>query len=296
MIIMVIVNLNGGLGNQMFQYALGRSVSLRRGYSLKLDISSYLNYEQHQGFELQRIFNSGSEIATELDIRKVLHWQHLPAFRGILSKESMKCFRCENFIVEPYFQYWKKTENLPSDCYLMGYWQSEKYFVDFSDQIRKDFTFKLPLSLLNFDIAENILDCENAVSLHVRRGDYAINPKINETHGLCTLEYYSAAISYVAERVVSPHFFVFSDDIPWVKENIKIDFPHHFVDKNFGSESYNDMRLMSMCKHHIIANSTFSWWGAWLNSSVSKIVVAPRRWFLNQTDVSDLFPKNWAVL
>jgi hypothetical protein len=110
------------------------------------------------------------------------------------------------------------------------------------------------------------------------------------------LDYYREAIRHIAERVEQPRFFVFSDDIAWVKDNLIIDFPSHYVDHNHGTESYSDMRLMSLCQHHIIANSSFSWWGAWLNPITDKIVIAPRRWFANQTDVRDLIPQDWVTL
>jgi hypothetical protein len=136
----------------------------------------------------------------------------------------------------------------------------------------------------------------NAISLHVRRGDYVHNSNTLATHGLCSLDYYQTAINYITERVAQPNFFIFSDDITWVKDNLKVDFKCRFVDHNHGTESYNDMRLMSLCQHHIIANSSFSWWAAWLNPNHKKIVIAPRQWFVNDNNVSDLFPQNWVKL
>ncbi len=289
---MVITNIIGGLGNQMFQYAVGRALSLKCGSNLQLDISAFANYELHQGFELQRIFNCTIGIATEADVRRVLGWQSLSLVRRIFLRQSMAKFRCKEFVIEPHFQYWAAVNNLTEDCYLYGYWQTEKYFTDVVVQIRKDFTFKLPMESKNSEVAK-LINQVNAVSLHVRRGDYLNNPKNIATHGLCSLEYYLAAIKHIAKHVERPHFFIFSDDIAWVKDNLKLDFPHQYVDHNYGAESYNDMRLMSLCKHHIIANSSFSWWGAWLNSSANKIVVAPQRWFAINTDISDLLPMDW---
>lgn len=289
---MVITNLIGGLGNQMFQYAAGRALSLKRNVSLRVDISGFANYGLHQGFELQRIFNCPAEIASEADVRGILGWQYPSSIRQLLSRPGMAAFRREGLVVEPYFHHWQEIKNVPSGCYLTGYWQSEKYFLEVATQIRGYFSFRLTLENQNAELAKQINQV-NAVSLHVRRGDYAHNPKTMEKHGLCSLDYYQVAIRYVAERVTPPHFFVFSDDIGWVKNNLKIDFPHQYVDFNHGAESYNDMRLMSMCKHHIIANSSFSWWGAWLNPLKDKIVVAPKHWFANQTDIQDLLPQGW---
>lgn len=289
---LIIFKVLGGVGNQMFQYAAGRALSLKYEQPLWLDVSGFADYGLHQGFELQRIFNCTAEIVNETDMRRILGWQFSPCIRRVLSRPNMKAFRSRAFVVEPYFHYWPGIKSVPCDCYLMGYWQSEKYFLEVASQIRKDFSFRLPLENQNVELAKQINQV-NAVSLHVRRGDYANIPKTTATHGLCSLDYYRASIRLVAEQVQQPHFFVFSDDIAWVKNNLKIEFPHQYVDHNHDAESYNDMRLMSMCQHHIIANSTFSWWGAWLNPSVNKIVVAPSRWFANQTDVPDLLPQDW---
>lgn len=268
---------------------------MERGQQLKLDISGFTGYELHQGFELQRVFNCPSEIATEAEVRNILGWQFSPVIRPVLARTILAVFRRDAFIVEPHFNYWPEITNVPRDCYLVGYWQSEKYFRDKASVIRADFTFKTSLTNRNAELAEQI-EHVNAVSLHVRRGDYANNQKTNATHGLCSLDYYRGAVRYVSNRLEQPYFFIFSDDMAWVKENLKMDVHHLFVEHNHGLESYNDMRLMSLCRHHIIANSSFSWWGAWLNPSLEKIVVAPKKWFANDTNVADLFPPGWVIL
>lgn len=292
---MVVTRLIGGLGNQMFQYAAARALSIKLDTELRLDISSFANYQLHQGFELQRIFDCSSEIASKKNICSILGWQSLPIVKRFLLRPNMADFRCKKFIVEPHFQYWSGINNVEKNSYLDGYWQSEKYFIDAENQIRKDFAFKLPMQSENIELAKKISQVE-AVSLHVRRGDYASNPQNVTTHGLCSIEYYQTAIAHIAEQVKIPHFFVFSDDIAWVKSHLKFDFPHQYVDHNQGKESYNDMRLMSLCKHNIIANSSFSWWGAWLNSNAEKIVIAPKQWFANKTITQDLIPENWVRL
>lgn len=292
---MLIVNIIGGLGNQMFQYAVGRALSLERGVTLQLDISDFASYQLHQGFQLQRICNCVADIANEEDVRLILGWQSSFIARRVLLRKEMKAFRCKEMVIEPQFNYWPGIKNVPNQSYLMGYWQSEKYFLNIATQIREDFSFRLPMEGKNIELAQQISRV-NAVSLHVRRGDYVTNPVTTATHGLCSLEYYHAAIRHIAERVQCPYFFVFSDDIAWVKENLHINFPHQHINHNRDAESYNDMRLMSLCKHHIVANSSFSWWGAWLNSSLDKIVIAPKRWFANQTDGCDLIPSQWIVL
>lgn len=292
---MVITNIIGGLGNQMFQYAAGRALALDRGVPLLLDISGFSNYQLHNGFELGRIFNCTVKAANEADMRGVLHWQSSPFMRRLISRPSISIFRRKEFVVEPHFHYWSEIRNSPRDCYLMGYWQSEKYFSEVAGQIRTDFSFRFPLEGRNAELVKRINQV-NAVSLHVRRGDYAMNPKTAATHGLCSLDYYRTSIRQMAERVAQPHFFIFSDDIAWAQGNLEMDFPCVYVQHNCGADSYNDMRLMSKCQHHIIANSSFSWWGAWLNPSVEKIVIAPQKWFANQMDVTDLFPSGWVTL
>lgn len=291
---MIIVHLTGGLGNQMFQYAFGRANTKRLGVDLALELSNK-TLRIHNGFELGRIFNIQAKVATQADTQAVLGLQRYSVIR-----HSIKCLGLGNillarYVEEPYFHFAPQMVAIPDNTYVCGYWQSEKYFREITTVIRSDFSFKQPISKQNAMLAETISPL-NSVSLHVRRNDYARDQKINATHGLCSLDYYQAAIRYIAQRVECPHFFVFSDDIAWVENNLKIEFPCQYVGHNQEVESYNDMRLMSLCRHHIIANSSFSWWGAWLNASAGKIVVAPKRWFANQTDVRDLFPQGWVTL
>ena len=203
--------------------------------------------------------------------------------------------RGAKFIVEPHFDYWPGISETPKHCYFAGYWQSEKYFRNHGNVIRADLTFKDPLTGQNLEWASRI-GGSMAVGMHVRRGDYAANPKTLAVHGLCSPDYYRSAVDFIASHVDTPVFFVFSDDIPWVMEHLKIGLPCHYIDHNKGLASHNDMRLMSLCRHHIIANSSFSWWGAWLNSAPGKIVIAPRRWFANGRAVDDLIPEGWLTL
>jgi len=292
---MIISKVIGGLGNQMFQYAAGRGLSLRHNTSYALDISGFNNYTLHQGFELGHVFTGIFNVCNEADVQKTLGWWSAKSMHRIFSHLPGFITKNSKLALEPYFQYWPGVEHLSSDCYLSGYWQSERYFLDFESQIRTDFSFVRPPTGLNATIAEAIRHC-NSVSLHVRRGDYVSNPHTLATHGLCSPSYYEAAIRYMSERVGGAHLFVFSDDMDWVKSNIAINLPHTYVQHNHGADSHNDMMLMSMCQHHIIANSSFSWWGAWLNPNAGKIVVAPKRWFTNQRNVEDLIPGEWVKL
>lgn len=292
---MIISHIIGGLGNQMFQYAAGRALAKQHNQPLRLDVSGFANYQLHNGFDLARIFVGQTDLATSEDMQRILGWRAIPRIRRLLLRPGFAVLRGNKFVVEPHFRYWAGINRVPPNAYLTGYWQSEKYFISIESIIRADFVFKQPVLEKNQQIADEIAQ-RNAVSLHVRRGDYVKNTQTFATHGVCSLDYYRDAIRHIAERVEQPRFFVFSDDIAWVKDNMRIDLPCHYVDHNHGAESYSDMRLMSLCQHHIIANSSFSWWGAWLNPSSDKIVVAPKRWFAKQADVRDLFPPGWITL
>lgn len=292
---MVISKIIGGLGNQMFQYAVGRALSIADNVPLRLDVSEFEGYGLHQGFELSRVFSCPVALAEPQDMHAVLGWQSSRWARRLVARPELRVLRSRHFVVEPHFHFWPGINDVAADSYLSGYWQSEKYFRNATQVIRSDFTFKLPFDRTNAELVGQI-SRENAISLHVRRGDYVNNSKTNATHGVCSLDYYRDAIRYISSRVERPYYFIFSDDMAWVKSNLKMDMPHQYIDHNKGADSYNDMRLMSMCRHHIIANSSFSWWGAWLNPDPCKIVVAPRKWFATENDVSDLFPQGWVKL
>lgn len=292
---MVISHLIGGLGNQMFQYAAGRAVSLRLGTSLRLDTIDFRRYGLHQGFELDRLFTIAAKVAQPIEVQQLLRWQGLPRFRQLVLRPSMQWMRRKALVIEPSFSYWPGITEVLNDCYLVGYWQSEYNFREVAETIRKDFSFRLSPSESNAKLMRKISQ-SNAVSLHVRRGDYVSNPGAAQTYTLCTLEYYRSAIAHIAKHVENPSFYIFSDDISWAKENLCIDFHHEYIEHNTGADSYMDMRLMSLCKHNIIANSSFSWWGAWLNANKDKIVIAPEKWFAKDVAAHDLLPVSWTKL
>jgi len=292
---MIISRILGGLGNQMFQYAAGRALSLRLGEPLFLDIGGFPAYRLHQGFELPDVFLCNSRPVTDRQMRSALGWRSYRQIGSLLLKPQLQWLRGHHFVVEPHFHYWSGFNDISDSCYLSGYWQSEKYFAPVEDRIRQDFGFRQPLSGRNMEQARQIAGC-SAVSLHVRRGDYLSDTKTSSTIGVCSLDYYRAAVAYIAKQVASPCFFIFSDDIPWCREKLRLDFPCTYIDHNRGTESYRDMQLMSLCRHHIIANSSFSWWGGWLNPRTDKIVIAPKQWFVTDFDSTDLVPSSWIRL
>lgn len=285
---MVITKLIGGLGNQMFQYAAGRSLAVMNSCQLKLDIMDFSDYKLHNGYELH-LYNIDASIAAEEDIAQLnKNWPRLihRIFKKIGISEP-SCFLEKSFAFDDNF--------FDTECpvYLDGYWQSYKYFQPIETTIREELTPRKPLSELSLQVAEQIAQ-SNAVSLHVRRGDYVNNPTTNKVHGFLGISYYQKCIQIIRDKVTDPHFFVFSDDIPWARENLGLSTNVSFVEHNHGLNSYEDMRLMSLCQHHIIANSSFSWWGAWLGASTDNIVLYPDKWFAsNERDTSTLCPPQW---
>lgn len=284
---MVISRLIGGLGNQMFQYAAGRALAVSNNCDLKLDVSGYKNYKLHNGYELN-LFKIQAGIATDVEISDFVKGQsRLSRFISKKLKLKNKSHQIEkNFDYDPSFFEIKRP------IYIDGYWQSYQYFESIESQLKLELTPTTRLCGLNLTISKQIAKC-NSVSLHIRRGDYVSNLEANKTHGFIGIEYYNKAISFIHEQVLQPHFFVFSDDIAWARENLGLTINVVFINHNQGRSSFEDMRLMSLCKYNIIANSSFSWWGAWLNTDPNKIVIAPRQWFANMQDTSDLMPDNW---
>ena len=294
----VIVQLMGGLGNQMFQYAAGRALSLRLGAQLKLDLAWFSNIRNTtpRPYALD-IFHLSPAIASPEECLKL---QYLP--ESLLNKVIRRLLfnrpRSESpaFVREPYFHYWDGIESISGDCYLLGYWQSEKYFLQFKDIICKDFSFPpLPNELSN-TISEQIKNTENSVAIHVRRGDYVSNAVIQaNVHGICSKDYYYTALQRIASQSSGKvHLFLFSDDLLWVRDNFDTQgFPYTLVDIQRPEEAFHDMHLMSLCRHHITANSSFSWWGAWL-AKKEGITCAPAKWFnVDKYDTKDLYPKRW---
>ena len=288
---MIIVKLIGGLGNQMFQYAVGRHLAVKNKSTLKLDISGFKDYNL-RNYDLGH-FNIQENIATPKDLSGVIFPSDKFIHKiGKYLETKYTGAPQMQYINERTYNFTPEILTLEDNIYLEGYWQSEKYFSDITERIRKEFTVKNKPDPINKSYLGEIMDCES-VSVHVRRGDYVSNPVTAQVHGFLGPEYYHEAMNVMLEKICNPHFFVFSDDPEWAERNIKTDAPITYVKHN-GTKNYEDMRLMSACRHHIIANSSFSWWGAWLASNENKVVIGPSRWFRN-TDYNDLdrMPENW---
>lgn len=295
---MIIVKLIGGLGNQMFQYAAGRRSANINNTELKLDITGYQNQEgiTPRKYALN-IYNIKEDFADieEINNFKGINQNLLKIFIRKLAKFTKPYFQ-QSYVVQRFFQFDPNILKVKDGTYLQGHWASERYFKDIENIIREEFTFKKKPDEINKNLI-NKMTCSNSVSIHIRRGDYVLDEKTNKHHGVCNLDYYLDAVDFIVKRVKNPYFYIFSDDPGWVKQNLKINYPNIVVDHNFRKKDYEDIRLMSNCKHNIIANSSFSWWGAWLNNNKKKIVVAPKRWFNDRLiSTGYLISKSWTKL
>lgn len=292
---MIITRLSGGLGNQMFQYAAGRTLAHYHNTDLFLDLTGYAS-DTLRKYELD-IFRINSAIASSDMLNRVPFSRKDTIYHRIrnLFKGEMEFL----YVKEQGTAFMEKISTLPDNVYLSGYWQSEKYFAEIADVIKKDFSFVNPPSEINQRLLETIRG-SNSVSLHIRRGDYVSSPKTREIHGVLEAEYYRYSLNFLEKKVKDPQVFIFSDDIAWAKKNLTIDLPLHFIEHNCMDKNHEDLRLMSSCRHHIIANSSFSWWGAWLSKNPNKMVIAPKKWFSDQEMKKrkkiDIIPETWIQL
>lgn len=292
---MIVTQLTGGLGNQMFQYALGRALSLKHGTGLLFDTRpfDYQSYtDTKRSYELY-VFDLPGRVANESELKK---W-------GIPNRFKVLINRYLKLGLDPYPKYYLKERGhrfqreilmCPDNHYLSGFWQSEKYFAHIRSTLLSDFGGRAKkISQRNERLASEI-SATDSISLHVRRTDYVTNASANKHHGLCSLEYYKQAMKIIEEKVQKPTYYIFSDDPSWSKTNIKSKHKIVYISHNQSREAHEDIRLMSQCQHNIIANSSFSWWGAWLNQNKDKIVIAPKRWLADMSvDTSDRLPSTW---
>lgn len=289
---MIIVKLMGGLGNQMFQYAAGRRLAWVSGVPLKLDLGWFqapAPGTTPREYAL-RPFALAAEIASADEIAR------LAPRRELFGKLVARCLPLRtSYLPERHYHFDPALLVPRKNAYLDGYWQSEKYFCDIRDTICSDFTLQEPPQGKNRDLVERLAEPGLAsVSLHVRRGDYLTSPSASSVHGSCSPQYYARAVAALAARVERPHFFLFSDEPEWVRDNFPLDHPCTIVAHNPPEKGHEDLRLMTLCRHHITANSSFSWWGAWLCRNRDKIVIAPANWFTGASyDTGDLIPATW---
>jgi hypothetical protein len=263
----IISKIMGGLGNQMFQYACGKALANRLGATFYLDL---------------RWFNKGNR-EFMLDKFPNIHYSSWEpsVFEKIMQRIGGGAI---SYIQESDYSYWSGIEHIRSSAHLSGYWQNDKYFFNIADIIKKDFNFPEFSSSDAKNMVLKIKSSVNSVSIHVRRGDYVENEKTNRIHGTCSLDYYKRALQIIADKQKKPlELYIFSDDPQWISNNfntygytsIIVDIPQHKI------SPFHDMHLMSLCRHHVLANSSFSWWGAWLSGN-DGIIIAPMRWFAEE--------------
>lgn len=300
---MLVVRMSGGLGNQMFQYAFGKALSLRYQIPVAYDMSFYQRKEGNatlRSFELD-VFKLSIQ---EADIGSFTFAPPPGSFLERLRFKINKAYKKNELvrIKESDYKILEALDDLKKfDLYLDGYWQDEKYFKPYEEAIRQGFAPNVNIASSLEAVKPVMADIKerNSVSVHFRRGDYITDPTTVQYHGACSAAYYQDAIAYIAQRVINPHFYLFSDDSEWVRENVSLPYSYQIIESQSQSSSFTDMYLMSICKHNIVANSTFSWWGAWLNKNLQKIVVAPQRWFADAVrdgEKKDIVPTRWVRL
>lgn len=290
----IIVRLQGGLGNQLYCYATARALSLKTNKKLLIDARPIKGEGTKRQYDLS-VFN-----IKENHVSGITKW----ITRWVASVRLGKIFKTGFPLAWNYKMIRDKEKGYDAsllDQYngnmiLQGYWQSFKYFENEEDLLKEEFTVKNPPDAVNKQWIDEIENLES-VCLHVRRGDYVSNSAANALHGTCTPEYYQKSINTILQKVNNPIFFVFTDDPVWAENNLSIPAPFKIVKHNLGKNDYEDLRLMSNCKHFIIANSSFSWWGAWLSKNNYKVVIAPKKWFnIDNVPSEDRIPNNWIRL
>lgn len=290
---MIIVRIVGGIGNQLFVYSYAKNLE-RKGYKVYLDTKRpYRNYKEERKFEDRECELSRFNISLkEVDITKIKKWNYLRN-TTLLDKFWMGMNRMfplkQCFIRDIWSDYKQWKFNLKKNYYLWGTFQSEKICSNNRKILLEEFTLKNKLKINNYFKDNNIEGTKIAV--HIRRGDYVIHK--NE-FGLCSLAYYRKAIQFMKEKIEEPVFLLFSNDLNWVKKNLLFEKSDKvfYVNEDNKLTDYEELYLMSMCQHNIIANSSFSWWGAWLNQNREKIVIAPRVWFKSNPSYN-ILPKEW---
>lgn len=290
---MIITKMQGGLGNQMFQYAMAKAIAKKNKDKFKIDLSFYTNQKLRQ-YELH-YFSIDENIADQSEC-SILKGEN-GFIRKLMIRLGVKLnvpasYICESKDDETKFQ--SSIYNLTGSLYLEGYWQNEKYFKNIRNEILQDFEAKDKLSDNAIQHLEAIR-ATHSVSLHIRRGDYLSNSKANKVHGICDLDYYKKAMTHISRCVKNPVVYIFSDDIEWCKKSLDFIENKVFVDNT--KTVVDDLELMRNCNHNIIANSTFSWWGAWLNNNSNKIIIVPKKWFRSENmQHLTLAPKEWIAI
>ena len=273
---MIISRITGGLGNQMFQYAVGKAIAIKYNDILKMDITTYDKNNIHNGYRLN-IFNINEQIASKKEIKSLKRWNILNKLK-LYTRNKVYDEKERTIYDEDIFNY--------KNIYLKEYWQNEKYFLSIKDILLKEFSLKMDMYETIQNQYKYIRDT-NSISIHVKRGDYAKHPEI----GILDIDYYKGAVTYIRSKIENPIFYIFSNDINWCKSNFNFIKDKIFIENT--KNEIDDLFLMKNCHHNIIANSSFSWWAAWLNENKQKIIISPKKWMVKNPNNYKWTPNSW---
>lgn len=289
---MVIVKISGGLGNQLFQYAFGKAIEEKYGYQVKYDLSYYEDIPK--GDSVRKVFVSryipSHKLATREEVSRITErdksvWKKVWKRLG-LTEYRIKYERPEDGITS--------IKQVKDDTLLIGYWQSEDFFTNVCDKIREEFSFENDTQSPEMKALLEKIELSDSVSIHVRGGDYLLSQNQAIFGGICTSEYYEESYAYMKKKNPASKFYLFTNDVEWTKNNIHLPYEEiTMVSEEYeATEDWMDLYLMSLCKDNIIANSSYSWWAAWLNAHADKTVICPYKW-TNDNRHSDIFCKSW---
>lgn len=285
------VKIHYGLGNQLFQYALAKSLHISNKKSVFLDTSFYATERSlinPRNFQLDQF---QINLLTITDDR--INNKSISLRKKIFNKINNYCrpYFKQSIVFEKYIDYDENIKFIKQGAYLLGYWQDERYFQSIESELRNDLKFSIKPIGKNLFFLDLISKQNDSVCIHIRRGDYITDDFVKNNLEICSLEYYYEAIKLIKEKISNPLFYVFSDEPDWVRDNFKPSIVYNLIDHNSEADATEDLRLMSACKHTIISNSSFSWWAAWLNNYNGKIIIAPKVWRKNNRDMYT--PKSW---
>lgn len=300
---MILLRLMGGLGNQMFQYAFAYNLANNGKVELKVDDTLLLDRSlpdevvTHRTLVLNKIFDINIHLSNKQDIE----YFNGRIYTSLIGKLYNKClwqFKKYKLVIEKSREFDSALLSLKDDVCLVGSFQSELYFKKYANEIRELYKFRNELLPISFKLAD-LLESSASVAIHIRRGDYVSSPLYSDIIGTLPISYYDEAIEIMIQKVSSPTFFVFSDDINWCKKEFeKYLVPIVYIDDVHAGEcAGNYLQLMTLCKHFIISNSTFAWWGAWLSIHEHKMVIAPNKWFKKEEfNNNQIVPSNWTKI
>ena len=277
----------GGLGNQLFQYAAARALAQRHGVPVQIDphwFSHPLPGETRRNYELGAFRLTLNQASGSEQLQWRLARSRLGRIFGPLLPFAVLRERAGQFD--------NRFSRAGPNTYLLGFWQSEQYFADIRPALLADLALASAPTQAEHDLMTD-MEQSQSIAVHVRRGDYVTSASTHAFHGVCSVAYYQDAVAHIAARVQRPSIYVFSDDLNWCKANLQFPHPTRFV---AAASPHRELWLMSVCRHNVIANSSFSWWGAWLGSPEGRVVVAPRHWFAGQRSSPCLIPQRWTSL